>query len=204
VPAQDSVTGTAANCVSLETCPPDLQLSYLSLTADAVSGPSGEDPAGTMTWLERFAGGGALGETQVTCLSATGHVAIIGVTGTRTLVGLFGRIPLTTAGLIRVTDGGGPESGLDSFEFSLLQGPFPPLPPGPPLPGPTDCSSFPTGAEVRHNVGGDLVVHDAPPLPISKNQCTNGGWRAFGVFKNQGDCVSFVAAGGKNQPGNSP
>jgi hypothetical protein len=50
---------------------------------------------------------------------------------------------------------------------------------------------------------GDLVVHDAPALPTSKDQC-NGGWKTFGVFKNQGDCVSFVASGGKNPPANSP
>jgi hypothetical protein len=203
-PAQDSVTGRAANCVSLEedlaTCPPDLPLSYISLTADAVSGPSGQDPAGTMTWIERFVGGGALGETQVSCVSVSGNVAIIGVTGTRTLVGLFGRIPLMTAGLIRVTDGGGTESGLDSFEFELVQGPFPPSPPGPPLPGPTDCSSFPAGGEVRHNLGGDLVVYDAPPLPTSKDQCKNGGWQTYRVFKNQGQCVTFVATGGKTLP----
>ena len=32
----------------------------------------------------------------------------------------------------------------------------------------------------------------------------NGGWQAFG-FKNQGDCVSFVATHGKNEPGkNNP
>ncbi len=37
-------------------------------------------------------------------------------------------------------------------------------------------------------------------LPTSKDQCKNGGWRNFGVFKNQGDCVSFVATGGKNPP----
>jgi hypothetical protein len=37
-------------------------------------------------------------------------------------------------------------------------------------------------------------------LPTSKDQCKNGGWRDFGVFKNQGDCVSFVATGGKNPP----
>jgi hypothetical protein len=29
----------------------------------------------------------------------------------------------------------------------------------------------------------------------------NGGWQTFGIFKNQGDCVSFVATGGKNGPG---
>jgi hypothetical protein len=48
---------------------------------------------------------------------------------------------------------------------------------------------------------GDLVVVDAQPLPISKDQCKNGGWRNYGVFKNQGDCVSFVATKGKNPPG---
>jgi hypothetical protein len=37
------------------------------------------------------------------------------------------------------------------------------------------------------------VVRDAPTLPSTKEQCKNGGWRTFGVFKNQGDCVSFVA-----------
>ena len=25
-----------------------------------------------------------------------------------------------------------------------------------------------------------------------------GGWQSYSVFKNQGDCVSFVATGGKN------
>ncbi|MBA3261149.1 MAG: HYR domain-containing protein [Thermoleophilaceae bacterium] len=39
-------------------------------------------------------------------------------------------------------------------------------------------------------------------LPTSKEECTNGGWRNFGsIFKSQGDCVSFVATGGKNPPG---
>jgi hypothetical protein len=41
-----------------------------------------------------------------------------------------------------------------------------------------------------------------PPgtMPTSKDQCKKGGWLAFGVFKNQGDCVSWVATGGKNLP----
>jgi hypothetical protein len=39
-----------------------------------------------------------------------------------------------------------------------------------------------------------------PLLPTSKDQCKNGGWQSFGAFKNQGDCVSFVASGGRNQP----
>ncbi len=37
-------------------------------------------------------------------------------------------------------------------------------------------------------------------LPKDTAECKNGGWQTFGVFKNQGDCVSFVATGGKNPP----
>jgi hypothetical protein len=43
-------------------------------------------------------------------------------------------------------------------------------------------------------------VVDAPPLPTTRDDCKNGGWKTYGVFKNQGDCVSFVATGGKNPP----
>jgi len=36
---------------------------------------------------------------------------------------------------------------------------------------------------------------------MSENQCKHGGWKAFGTtFKNQGDCVTFVATSGKNPP----
>jgi hypothetical protein len=47
---------------------------------------------------------------------------------------------------------------------------------------------------------GDLVVVDGRALPTSKDQCKKGGWQTYGVFKNQGDCVSFVATGGRNPP----
>lgn len=41
-------------------------------------------------------------------------------------------------------------------------------------------------------------------LPTDKAQCENGGWQNFGTtFTNQGDCVSFVATGGKNPPSGS-
>lgn len=38
--------------------------------------------------------------------------------------------------------------------------------------------------------------------PTDKEQCKNNGWREFvnPSFKNQGDCVSFVATKGKNPP----
>ncbi|MCU1376932.1 MAG: hypothetical protein JWO68_4218 [Actinomycetia bacterium] len=41
----------------------------------------------------------------------------------------------------------------------------------------------------------------APPaLPSDKSQCTSNRWKAFPLFKNQGDCVSYVATHGKNPP----
>jgi hypothetical protein len=39
------------------------------------------------------------------------------------------------------------------------------------------------------------------PLPTSQDQCRNGGWRNYPGFTNQGDCVSFVATGGRNPLG---
>ena len=36
--------------------------------------------------------------------------------------------------------------------------------------------------------------------PTTTSDCRKGGWRNFPGFKNQGDCVSFVATEGKNQP----
>lgn len=42
-----------------------------------------------------------------------------------------------------------------------------------------------------------------PPAPTSKADCKNGGWQNYPAlgFKNQGDCVSFVATEGRNEPG---
>jgi len=37
--------------------------------------------------------------------------------------------------------------------------------------------------------------------PTSTDQCKHGGWQSFGTFRNQGDCVSYVATNGKNAPG---
>jgi hypothetical protein len=65
---------------------------------------------------------------------------------------------------------------------------------------PTDCSPAPPFGFGGPVSGGNITVIDARPLPTSKDQCKNGGWRDFGVFKNQGACVSFVATGGKNLP----
>ena len=50
--------------------------------------------------------------------------------------------------------------------------------------------------------GNDLwMTTRAQVLPQTKDDCKNDGWEQFGIFKNQGDCVSYVATGGTNQPG---
>jgi hypothetical protein len=49
----------------------------------------------------------------------------------------------------------------------------------------------------------DVVIQSVRLLPTTKEQCKKGGWRSFGIFKNQGDCVSFVATNGRNQPAGS-
>lgn len=41
-------------------------------------------------------------------------------------------------------------------------------------------------------------------LPTSKDQCKDGSWQTFGIFKNQGDCGSYVATHGKNPPDVAP
>ena len=161
---------------------------------DVRSGPSGENPTGTPEW-HVGGGGGYSWSATVTCLSVSGSTAVIGFSGT-VFFSTTGELS-PTAGLIRVVDGGGSSSALDSFEWAETQGP----PNGAPIPGPTDCSSYPASFALSGtgvNQEGDLIVIDAQPLPATKDQCKNGGWKTYGVFKSQGDCVSFVASGGKN------
>ena len=41
----------------------------------------------------------------------------------------------------------------------------------------------------------------APPVP--QTNATKNGWKTYPAFKNQGDCVSYVATKGKNKPARS-
>jgi hypothetical protein len=186
-PAGDSVVGTL------------LDASGPAALIDAHSGPSGEDPTGTARFGIPESTFAPLWELDVTCLSVESHTALIGFSGTVATIFEFGEV-YPTAGVIRVVDGGGPASGLDSVEFASVEGPID----GPAIPGPTTCSAYPGAFPLRHgpitNSQRDLVVTDVQPFPTSKDECTNGGWKTYGVFKNQGDCVSFVASGGKNAP----
>jgi hypothetical protein len=48
----------------------------------------------------------------------------------------------------------------------------------------------------RSNVSATLTS----ALPIAIGDCKQGGWEDYSMFKNQGDCVSFVDSGGDNPP----
>jgi hypothetical protein len=78
--------------------------------------------------------------------------------------------------LIEVTD------DPDTLVFSIRAAP------------PTDCSTG-VDSEIAPVSSGGIAITDSPALPTTKDQCKKGGWQDFGVFKNQGDCVSFVATG---------
>ena len=69
--------------------------------------------------------------------------------------------------------------------------------------GQVASTDFPTTAGAAQTTPAgcsDAFVAKIATLPTSTDQCKNGGWKTFGVFKNQGDCVSFVATKGKNPP----
>lgn len=46
----------------------------------------------------------------------------------------------------------------------------------------------------------NVTTYDFEAIPLTKDDCKKDAWKAYGMFKNQGDCVSFVATGGRNQP----
>ncbi|HUZ92647.1 MAG TPA: hypothetical protein VNG29_01470 [Candidatus Paceibacterota bacterium] len=57
--------------------------------------------------------------------------------------------------------------------------------------------------DIDNTVINSITYDYEVPVPMSLNQCKNGGWQNYAdasghAFKNQGDCVSYVATGGKN------
>jgi hypothetical protein len=106
--------------------------------------------------------------------------------------------------IINIDDQGSP--GFGAFTVQVVDN-------GPAGSGDDVVMAFPTGDTTCSRsitstpdvlISGDAIVHDAPPVPTSKEQCTNGGWRRYDVFKNLGACVSFVATGGSNEPAGPP
>jgi hypothetical protein len=153
---------------------------------NAVSDAGGANPSGQVSYF--LGAGPTSGESvsaTVVCLSVSGNAAVIGFQGTsvRPL-----QPPVPVVGELVVADNGPADSLVDTVGLSER------------ATGVANCAA-PGPISLERPVAGDVIVHP-PAVPTSKDQCKNGGWRNFGsTFKNQGDCVSFVATGGKNPPG---
>jgi hypothetical protein len=169
----DSVTGTGT--VVLEVTLPDFTGTFISsFDLDAHSGPSGEDPFGTVSFPEV-----GIVDSPITCLEVR-RVTFFG--------GSFLQATMNFPDLGQVTmqisDGGVPDMP-DDVVVSQIASPR----------AATDCSPLSFGdANVRGRVtSGDVVFVDVPPPPVSKDQCKDGGWQNFGsFFRSQGDCIAFV------------
>jgi hypothetical protein len=48
-------------------------------------------------------------------------------------------------------------------------------------------------------VNGTTVTFE-PSVASNKDECKKDGWKTFGIYKNQGDCVSAVSTNGRNLP----
>jgi hypothetical protein len=159
VPAQDSVTGsfTTGN-----------DRAEFVFTFDVRSGPSGENPTGTVG--VHSIGAGDLGTFAVSCLGVSGNRATV-------VAPLLAPPPGPAAIVIHVEDNG---SSGDRVAWSFVS------------PLPTMCPP-PITVPENEEPSGDVTVVDAQPFPATRDQCKDGGWKSFGVFKNQGDCIGFVS-----------
>jgi hypothetical protein len=145
----------------------------LEFFIDAHSGPSGEKPGGTFVASPNS---NSATPYSVVCLKVTGKTAVIGVDQVSGDFNAF----------LRVED-----APVDVLAVAFWNFPLTPESCG--LPG------LPFSAP-ETVISGDIAVIDVLPLPRTKDECKHGGWQTYGIFKNQGDCVSFVATGGKNPP----
>jgi hypothetical protein len=170
--ARDSVTGTITE---------GFGRGQITWTLNVSSGPSGESPTGTIDALFFL---GNVATFQATCLQVAGGRAVVGGHA-------GGGVGVDVQVYLIVVDEPGDTQDriVSSFFFDD------------PL-APATCADYDAQSPFEPNAGqsGSVVVTDAQPVPTSKDQCKNGGWRDYPGFNNQGDCVSFVATRGKNQP----
>ena len=134
-------------------------------TFDVHSSPSGDNPTGTVrvSFLS-----GPVAAVDITCLNVSANRASMFAVAPPNTTGVAGLV-------ISVEDNGPAQDALDWRAVPAV---------------PADC---PVPDDVVEPVAsGDITVTDTQPLPSSKDQCKNGGWKTYGAFKNQGDCVSFV------------
>jgi hypothetical protein len=144
----------------------------VQLTIKALSGPTGQNPTGSVEFANN-SGGKVTG--RVTCVSVKNRIATIGVRFSAPL-------PTgTSAGLIDVLDYSFANPVVhDNVWFT------------PTSSAPSQCP-FPVVSRGFRDVDpGTFNVGPAPPLLTTKAQCRNGGWSSYGIFANQRECFSYV------------
>jgi hypothetical protein len=147
--------------------------SFQDIDISVSSGPSGENPTGSVSFTANSSGTLFFFRGQITCLSVSGNTASMElITEPGALFANMG---------IYVVDNG--------TNASDIFGAAPTLPE-------SDCSFGTLPGFSRTLSFGDAVVHDAAAIPTSKAECKDGGYTSFG-FKNQGQCVAFVERGPK-------
>ncbi len=140
---------------------------------NATSGPSGENPTGQVGFAQAVGSFEVREGGQVTCLAVSGNSAVINYeSGGQVFSGQIVTVEV-----------------VDDSPDALLAGTRPLGRAA------TDCSPVPPEQTFyRPVISGDITVTDAPPLPSSKDQCRNDGWKQFG-FPNLGRCIAFVSYG---------
>ena len=93
-----------------------------------------------------------------------------------------------------------------SFSFPFATGT------GQQLPAALSVYAFDAGTGLRGallyatTIGTSTVCADASiagakwSVPAAPGDCSAGAWRGWGLFRNQGDCISFVSTRGSNPP----
>jgi hypothetical protein len=152
--------------------------SVFNIQVDAHSGPSGENPGGfasmdTIVQIE------VMGHTFDVDVQIRGPVTCLNVTGNKAVIKIDAAAPFGLVVEIDLVDNGGSGSDL----IGLLA----------PSSSPTDCSAG-SATATAVPLDGRAEVFDAKPLPTTKAQCMNGGWKQIG-FKNEGLCLAFVNHG---------
>jgi hypothetical protein len=170
-PGGDSVVarGTTEE-FAIPVSPTETSPAQWAFDVNATSGPSGENAGGQVT-LDLLLVGLHL-ESQVTCLNVLGNEAIVGTV-------------LDVGSTKILLEDNGPPGAEQPDTLEVGFGEFP---------TPNCGSSFLEGSQgVLDVIEGDIAVTDSPPSrPTSKSECRDGGYERFG-FKNQGQCVAFVA-----------
>lgn len=188
-------------------------ISAMGLSVGTVAGASGTPPTATVPVLTSstqvavnaatyLTGSGVkLGSDQYAVVTATGSADVCGdgcPSGPNgaTNGDLGTNVQGAPAGLLYYNQTGAKVtgSGADGVNIPVGTGPVTISTPGEIYFGLNDGSYY------GDNSGSYTVTVDVY-MVASFASCKNGGWSSYGVFKNQGDCVSFVATNGMNLPG---